>query len=376
MPVKFSVNPKSDTEVDLLIYGRIGANDESWGDGTNNYAVQILRELNGLSSSVKRLNVHILSPGGYVDEGLAIYNALKSSKLDVHTYNDGFVGSMASIIILAGTTHFPKTSVYHLHRASSSASGTITDFEQSIEQLKKFETALKTAISEKTKLSIETIEQNWFDGGEHFLSAEEAKSFGFVDFIEDYETKNPINFDQMKSMNYSKVAAYFNAPENEKEEGILQAFISKLQNLFSTNNLQSANLNNNQMTSIKSPVRLLALMSVAEFVLNSSGNAELTVDQIMALEKKISDDQATIDSLNAQINAKEDEKTQMSSNIDTLSAKIAELENQIKDFADKTPAGTASNPRSSDHSNQNGEIETSAETLAALREYNKKNLYR
>jgi ATP-dependent protease ClpP protease subunit len=82
--------------MDILIYGIVG---DEW-DGLD------AKTLFGLiASSDDDLVVRINSPGGYVMEGLAIFNALigaKAAGRKVTIYIDGLAASMASVIAMAG----------------------------------------------------------------------------------------------------------------------------------------------------------------------------------------------------------------------------------------------------------------------------------
>jgi ATP-dependent protease ClpP protease subunit len=76
----------------VYIYEEIGY----WGCTAMEF-VQILNQLN-----VDFLDVHINSPGGEVDDGVAIFNAIRQHKAHVTTYIDGLAASAASFIAMAG----------------------------------------------------------------------------------------------------------------------------------------------------------------------------------------------------------------------------------------------------------------------------------
>ena len=79
----------------ILLYGDIG----EYSDVT---AAAIVRELMEAEASGKRIDVRINSNGGDVYTGIAIFNALRGSKADIHIYVDGIAASMASVIALCG----------------------------------------------------------------------------------------------------------------------------------------------------------------------------------------------------------------------------------------------------------------------------------
>lgn len=76
----------------VYIYEEIGY----WGCTAMEF-VQILNQLN-----VDYLDVHINSPGGEVDDGVAIFNALRQHKAYVTVYIDSLAASAASFIAMAG----------------------------------------------------------------------------------------------------------------------------------------------------------------------------------------------------------------------------------------------------------------------------------
>lgn len=82
--------------MEILIYGIVG---DEW-DGLD--AKTLFGLINGSDDD---LVVRINSPGGYVMEGLAIFNALAAAKTagrKVTVHIDGLAASMASVIAMAG----------------------------------------------------------------------------------------------------------------------------------------------------------------------------------------------------------------------------------------------------------------------------------
>lgn len=63
-------------------------------------ARDFIEELNAITA--ENITVHINSPGGFVDDGIAIYNALRDHKAHVTTINDAGAYSIASVIMMAG----------------------------------------------------------------------------------------------------------------------------------------------------------------------------------------------------------------------------------------------------------------------------------
>src|SRR5687767_4269453 len=63
-------------------------------------AQELVKQLAGLD--VKTIHVRINSPGGYVFEARALYNALRRHPAEVISHVDGLAASAASFVALAG----------------------------------------------------------------------------------------------------------------------------------------------------------------------------------------------------------------------------------------------------------------------------------
>lgn len=90
----------------LNIEGYIGGADMiSLFSGEETFNLTKLKKyLDSLEADVTDLHVYINSGGGSVNEGWAIYDKLKTSGYNVTTIGEGMVGSIATIIYMAGTT--------------------------------------------------------------------------------------------------------------------------------------------------------------------------------------------------------------------------------------------------------------------------------
>lgn len=90
----------------LNIEGYIGGADMiSLFSGEETFNLTKLKKyLDFLEADVTDLHVYINSGGGSVNEGWAIYDKLKTSGYNVTTIGEGMVGSIATIIYMAGTT--------------------------------------------------------------------------------------------------------------------------------------------------------------------------------------------------------------------------------------------------------------------------------
>lgn len=88
------------------------------GNITLNSMHNIQRLIN-MKKNNDKINLHITSNGGDCCAGLFGYDMLKSSKIPIQTYCDGFVASSASLLFLGGNKRFiRKNSFIMIHQLS------------------------------------------------------------------------------------------------------------------------------------------------------------------------------------------------------------------------------------------------------------------
>ena len=201
----------------LLLYGEIGG-DVSSGE--------VMRELLDAERSFGRIDVRINSVGGEVYAGIAIFNALRQSKADIHIYIDGIAASMASAIALCGKpVEMSKYARLMIHTVRGGCWGTKKDMADCIEQLDALEGTLCQMYAEKLGRDVEEIRAKYFDGDDHWLTAREALAEGFIDGIYDVDASlEPLPSDKMSA---EDIYATFNnrlltEPQNERKMVLLE----------------------------------------------------------------------------------------------------------------------------------------------------------
>lgn len=231
MPKKyFSIQNKASdsSSVDILIYGVIG---DSWFEESIT-ARQFVADLKALEKDYQRINVRINSPGGSVWDGIPIFNAIKNSTADIHTYNDGLCASMAAIILLSGkTVHSADNALLMLHSPISGVYGNAGDFEQVLEMLNKVQDSLISCItSRNTGKTADEIKAAYFDHKDHFLNADEALAENFIDEI--VKGNNKVS-DKIKDLNHDQVIDQFN--KLVKSRTIFDKWFSSASDIFLPN---------------------------------------------------------------------------------------------------------------------------------------------
>lgn len=167
-----------DNTPEMLVYGYIGSEDVFSGD--------FVRELRKLEQTASRINVRINSGGGSVFEGIAIFNALISSRAEIHTYVDGLAASMGSIIALAGKKVFmSKIARFMTHKPSGAIMGSGDDMRNNAKLLDALENTMAGIYAAKTGKTVEECKAAYMGKEDKWFSASEALADKLVDGIYD-----------------------------------------------------------------------------------------------------------------------------------------------------------------------------------------------
>ena len=248
--------------VSIMLYGPIG------GDAGIN-PERIVSELAYLSQEYPNIDVHINSMGGEVFAGIAIYNALKECPSNVNIYVDGLAASIAGIIALCGKPlNMSRYSRLMLHSVSGSCKGGVEDMRKCADLIDGLEGTLADMISKKCQMSPDYVKATYFDGKDHWFTAEEALQMRLCDNIYDIEGSN-------------KLGA---APTNEQ----VYQFVNML-------NTKPSNLHN---------------MEFVDKIKGLDMFKDLTEAEIIAKVKKLSNDAAKAEGLEARVKSLEDELKQ------------------------------------------------------------------
>ena len=130
------------------------------------------------------INLYIQSPGGVVSAGLAIYDTIQFVKCPVSTLCMGLAASMGAILLTAGASGkrycLPNAKVM-IHQPLGGASGQATDVEIATREMLKTREQLNAILAKHTGRPIDQIVKD--TDRNHWLTSEEAKSYGLVDEI-------------------------------------------------------------------------------------------------------------------------------------------------------------------------------------------------
>jgi ATP-dependent Clp protease protease subunit len=119
-----------------------------------------------------------------VSAGLAIYDTMQFVKCPVSTLCLGLAASMGAVLLTAGATGkrycLPNAKVM-IHQPLGGAQGQATDIEIATREMMKTRDQLNVILAKHTGKPIDQIVKD--TDRNHWMTAEEAKSYGLVDEI-------------------------------------------------------------------------------------------------------------------------------------------------------------------------------------------------
>ncbi|WP_191304424.1 head maturation protease, ClpP-related [Lentzea cavernae] len=133
-------------------------------------AMNLIDELQGLR--VDELHIHINSPGGEVDDGIAIYNTLRNHPARKTSFIDSLAASAASFIALAADeVVIALTGQVMIHDAATIAIGDAAELRETADLLDRYSNNIAGIYSRKSGRSVEDFRElmraeTWFTGAE------------------------------------------------------------------------------------------------------------------------------------------------------------------------------------------------------------------
>jgi ATP-dependent Clp endopeptidase proteolytic subunit ClpP len=181
------------------------------------------------------------SPGGYISDGLAIFNHIHDYAGETTAIIIGMAASMASYIPLAADKVVAKSNaVMMIHDPLVFTYGNQREHEKAAKILGGFANMLADIYAKKSGKSLEEIRAIMDE--ESFYFGSEMLEAGFVDEIDEIEVptkekddsvldamlKFEVAADRIKTKpeDYSKIAAYFSAKEKPKDKPVTPAITS------------------------------------------------------------------------------------------------------------------------------------------------------
>lgn len=132
----------------------------------------------------KDIHFYINSPGGSVTAGLGIYDTMQFLKCDICTYCVGQAASMGAFLLSSGSKgkrfSLPNARIM-IHQPWGGFQGQATDIDIHAKEILRLKERLNSIMAENCGRKVEELTQD--TERDHFLSSEEAKTYGLVDEV-------------------------------------------------------------------------------------------------------------------------------------------------------------------------------------------------
>lgn len=132
----------------------------------------------------KDIYLYINCPGGYLTDGLAIYDTMQYIRPDVRTICIGQAASLASLLLAAGTkgkrSALPNARVM-MHQPIGGVTGQSRDIEIQAREILKMKEKINRIYATHTGKPLEQVEKD--TDRVFYMSAEESRDYGIIDTV-------------------------------------------------------------------------------------------------------------------------------------------------------------------------------------------------
>ncbi len=157
-----------------------------WGEITPSTAGGVIMRMLELQAKAptREIQLYINSPGGSVDDTLAIYDTMQFLGCDVATFCVGQAASGAAMILAAGTKGkrfaLPHSKIM-IHQPWGGVTGQAADIQIQAEEILKAKRLLNELLAQHTGRKVKQIEDE--TERDRYLTPKEAMEYGIVDEI-------------------------------------------------------------------------------------------------------------------------------------------------------------------------------------------------
>jgi len=147
------------------------------------------------------INLYINSPGGSVDDTMAIYDTMRFVSSPISTYCIGRAQSGAAVILAAGTKgkrHALPHAKVMLHQPWGGVTGQAADIKIQAEEILKAKQMINELLSKHTGQPVEKIAEE--TERDRYMTAQQALEYGLIDEV----LKEEIEKDKKENDNSSK----------------------------------------------------------------------------------------------------------------------------------------------------------------------------
>ncbi|MHC4757246.1 MAG: ClpP family protease [Planctomycetota bacterium] len=178
--------------------------------GEINYAraAEVIMKMLYLDNMKKgsEISLYINSPGGSVDDTMAVYDTIRFVHSPVATFCIGRAQSGAALILAAGTKgrrHALPHAKVMLHQPWGGVTGQAADIKIQAEEILKAKKMINEILAKHSGQPIEKIQEE--TERDRYLSAEEALEYGLIDeLLREEDEENEKDKDKDKDKNKEK----------------------------------------------------------------------------------------------------------------------------------------------------------------------------
>ena len=173
-----------DLEAKHFMAGRLFLTGEITDETANNFVSELLY----LSEKNEPVDIYINSPGGSVNAGLVIYDALQAcaEKVEINLYCVGMAASMAAVILAGGVEGhrfiLPHSRVMiHEPLISGGMGGSASSIKKTADSILESKALINGLLSLHTGKPVEEIDEA--TSCDNYMNADEAIAFGLADAV-------------------------------------------------------------------------------------------------------------------------------------------------------------------------------------------------
>jgi len=156
-----------------------------WGQVDGKSAKHVIDRLLYLDAiSDKEIQLFINSPGGFVTDGFAVYDTMKSLRSPISTICSGLAASMGSILLSGGTKgrrFIQPLAKVMIHQPSGGARGQASNIEIQAAEILKIKDISAKILSENCGQKIEKVLKDF--NRDYWMDADESIAYGIVDGV-------------------------------------------------------------------------------------------------------------------------------------------------------------------------------------------------
>ncbi len=319
-PLQSVVRNESEKTAQIFLYGIIG---DYWSDSPLT-AKAFVRQLTSLQGQgYKRVDVRLNGPGGDVWEGLGILNAMKTSSMDIHTYNDGICASMHGVIFAgakSGNRHLAKASVFMIHNASTLAWGNSQVMRETADFLDTHDHVLISVFSDATGKPAKEIQDEYFDYKDHWLTAQEVEALG-IGKVEDFEAQDVPK--DIKNMSLQQVAALYNpeipVTQLNNHDMSLISINNKFKGLSALAKVAAEDITADQLKAVNDEIEAEGIKGLTVVLDADLQETVEAAGKVEGLQASITAKDGEIQTLKAELQKEKDAKTALQKKLDNAS---------------------------------------------------------